>query len=401
MDLRAPDRLFQPHLDAGRNHRRLALKAKVLAALVFFALLAGFAWWWLSRPVPLLTRVGFSDLPGWNRAALQPALAAFQKSCAMIAAKPSGEALNAYAGTAGEWLAACVQATGDARVFFQKNFTPYRLSGDGLFTGYYEPEIRGSRTRQGAYQTPVYGLPSDLIRVDLGQFLPQFKGEHISGRVDGQRLVPYATRADIDAKGVSAAKILFWADDPVALFFLQIQGSGRVKFADGAMIRIGYAGENGRPYTAIGRVLLKTGKLAKDNISLATIRTWLKDNPKLAQGVMEADQSFIFFEEAPVGDPAEGPRGVERVPLTPLGSMAIDLRKNALGAPYFVDADPMRALLIAQDTGGAIRGPVRGDIFFGFGPEAEVRAGGMKAQGSLYVLLPNTVAERLGKSFSP
>ena len=358
-------------------------------------------WWWLSRPVPLLTRVAFSDLPGWNRAALQPALAAFQKSCAAIAAKPAGEALNAYAGTAGEWLAACVQATGEPRAFFEKNFTPYRLSGGGLFTGYYEPEIRGSRTRHGAFETPVYGLPSDLIRVDLGQFLPQFKGEHVSGRVDGQRLVPYATRADIDAKGISTAKILFWCDDPVSLFFLQIQGSGRVRFDDGSMIRIGYAGENGRPYTAIGRVLLKAGRLAKDKVSLATIRAWLKANPELAPGVMEADQSFIFFEETPVGDPAEGPRGVERVPLTPLASMAIDLRKNALGAPYYVDADPLRALLVAQDTGGAIRGQVRGDIFFGFGPEAEVRAGGMKAEGHLYVLLPNAVAERLGKSFSP
>ena len=345
--------------------------------------------------------MSFSDLPGWNKTALQPALAAFQKSCAVLARKPSGEALSPYAGTAGDWLAACVQAAGEPRIFFQKNFTPYALSGDGLFTGYYEPEIQGSRTRHGAYQTPVYGLPSDLIRVDLGQFSAQFKGEHVSGRLDGQRLVPYATRADIDTKGVPAAKILFWCDDPVALFFLQIQGSGRVKFEDGTMIRIGYAGENGRPYTAIGRVLLKTGRLAKDNISLATIRTWLKANPSLAQGVMEADQSFIFFQEAPVGDPAEGARGVEGVPLTPLGSMAIDLRKNALGAPYYVAADPVRALLVAQDTGGAIRGQARGDIFFGFGPEAEVRAGGMKAQGRLYVLLPNAVAERLGKSFSP
>ena len=340
-------------------------------------------------------------MPGWRQADLAPALAAFQKSCATIAGKPSGEPLNNYAGTAGEWLAACVQAGGDARVFFEKNFTPYRLAGEGLFTGYYEPEIRGSRTRQGAYQIPVYGLPSDLIRVDLGQFSPQFKGEHVSGRVDGQRLVPYATRAEIDAKGVPAAKTLLWCDDPVALFFLQIQGSGRVKFDDGSMIRIGYAGENGRPYTAIGRVLVRMGKLAKDQLSLATIRAWLKSNPALAEGVMEADQSFIFFQEAPVGDAAEGPQGVEGVPLTPLGSMAIDLRRNALGVPYYVAADPVRMLLVAQDTGGAIRGQVRGDIFFGFGSEAEARAGGMKAEGRLYVLLPNAVAERLGKKFSP
>ena len=343
----------------------------------------------------------FSDLPGWTKADLNPALAAFRRGCDAIAKKPADESIGPYAGVVADWQAACAHANGDARAFFERNFTPYALSGDGLFTGYYEPEIHGSRLRHGAYQTPVYGLPTDLIRVDLGQFSPQFKGEHISGRVDGQHLVPYATRAEIDGNGVGTAKVLLWCDDPVALFFLQIQGSGRVKFEDGGMIRIGYAGENGRPYTAIGRVLMKAGKLAKDNISLASIRAWLKANPRLAQGVMEADQSFIFFQEAPVGNPSVGSPGVEGVPLTPLGSMAIDLRKNALGVPYYVDAEPVHTLLVAQDTGGAIRGQVRGDIFFGFGPDAEARAGGMKAAGRLYVLLTNAVAARLGKSFSP
>ena len=306
-----------------------------------------------------------------------------------------------YAGTAADWQKVCAADTGDARGFFEKNFTPYALRGQGLFTGYYEPEIRGSRNRHGAYQTPVYGLPADLIRVDLGQFAPQYKGEHISGRLSGQKLLPYATRAEIDAKGLSTARILFWCDDPVALFFLQIQGSGRVRFDDGTSARIAYAGENGRSYTAIGRVLLADKQLAKDKISLATIRAWLKANPRLAQGVMEANQSFIFFQEAVLGDTALGSPGVEGIPLTPLGSMAIDLRRNALGAPYYIAADPVRTLLIAQDTGGAIRGAVRGDIFFGFGGEAEQRAGEMKSQGRMFVLLPNGVAARLGRNFTP
>ena len=187
----------------------------------------------------------------------------------------------------------------------------------------------------------------------------------------------------------------------MALFFLQIQGSGRVRFDDGSSARIAYAGENGRPYTAIGRVLLADGQLAKDKISLATIRAWLKEHPKQAQGVMEANRSFIFFEEAALGDTALGSPGVEGVQLTPLGSMAIDLRKNVLGAPYYVAADPVRALLIAQDTGGAIRGSVRGDVFFGFGAEAEQRAGEMKAQGRMFVLLPKDVAARLGQTAPP
>ena len=319
----------------------------------------------------------------------------------MIARKPLGEAIGDYAGTAGDWQKVCARMSGDARGFFEKNFTPYRLGGDGLFTGYYEPEIHGSRLRQDAFQTPVYGLPDDLIQVDLAQFAPQYKGEHISGRLEGQRLVPYASRADIDAHGLANARILFWCDDPVALFFLQIQGSGRVRFDDGGVARIQYAGENGRPYTAIGRVLVAAGRLARDQLSLESIRGWLKANPRLAQGVMEADQSFVFLQEAPIGDAALGSPGAEHVPLTPLGSMAIDLRKNALGAPYYVAADPVHALLIAQDTGGAIRGQVRGDIFFGFGQKAEKDAGGLKAQVArrpMFVLLPNDVAVRLGKN---
>lgn len=367
-------------------------------------------WWWLHRPppppppsvpTPLLTAARFSDLPGWRDADLDPALGAFQRSCAVIAKKPPDEVVTDYAGTAADWQAVCAKAAGDARAFFEKNFTPYAFSGEGLFTGYYEPEIHGSRTRQGKYQTPVYGLPADLIQVDLSQFSSQFKGEHIAGRLDGRKLVPYATRADINAKGLAAAKILFWCDDPVALFFLQIQGSGRVQFANGASARIAYAGTNGRPYTAIGRVLLAKGELEKEKISLATIRDWLKAHPDQAQAVMEANQSFIFFEEKVLGDTALGSNGVQGVPLTPLGSMAIDLRKNALGAPYYVAADPVKALLIAQDTGGAIRGQVRGDVYFGFGETAEQRAGEMKAQGRMFVLLPNAVAARLGKSFTP
>ncbi|MEO7054449.1 MAG: murein transglycosylase A [Rhizomicrobium sp.] len=377
----------------------------LLGVLVLGAL----GWWWLNRPAAVLkeslTAAQFSDLPDWQKAELDPALAAFRRSCAAIAKKPPIEVIADYAGTAADWQKVCSQLDNGsdegARIFFEKNFTPYAMSGAGLFTGYYEPEIRGSRARHGVYQTPVYGLPPDLIRVDLSQFAAQFKGEHISGRLSGQKLVPYADRADINAKGLPAARILFWCDDPIALFFLQIQGSGRVQFDDGSSSRIAYAGENGRPYTAIGRVLLAKGELAKDKISLATIRDWLKAHPELARGVMEANQSFIFFEEKTLGDISLGSNGVEGVPLTPLGSMAIDLRKNALGAPYYVAADPVKTLLIAQDTGGAIRGLVRGDVYFGFGANAEQRAGGMKAQGRMFVLLPNDVAARLGKSFSP
>lgn len=305
----------------------------------------------------------------------------------------------AYGGTAADWQAVCAKAGGDGRAFFETRFTPYAIGGGALFTGYYEPEISGSRLRHGAFQTPVYGLPADLVNVDLGQFLPRLKGEHISGRLSGQKLVPYADRARIDAEGLPDAKILFWSDDPVAVFFLQIQGSGRVRFEDGGVERIAFAGTNGRPYTAIGRALIEKGILTRENVSLASIRAWLKNNPALARGVMELDRSFVFFRETPLGDPSLGSPGTLGVPLTPLASLAIDARIHPLGAPFYVaatGADPVTGLMIGQDTGGAIRGAARGDIFFGFGPKAEQRAGNLKAQGRLYVLLPNPVAARLG-----
>jgi membrane-bound lytic murein transglycosylase A len=349
-----------------------------------------------------LTQATFHDLPGWEGNDPSAALASFARGCAVLARKAPQSAMDGkgYAGTVADWLPACTDAKGDARAFFEQHFMPYQISAGGnrggLFTGYYEPQINASHTRQGAYQTPVYGLPPDLIRVDLGQFAPRLAGEHVSGKLEGQKLVPYADRAAIDAQGIANAKILFWCDDPIALFFLQIQGSGRVRFVEGGSERIGYAGENGKPYTAIGKVLIAEGALARENVSLATIRDWLEKNPARAQAVMEADQSFIFFEEKPVGDPALGNAGTLGAALTPGASLAIDPRLNALGAPYYVDAAPVRGLLIGQDTGGAIRGAVRGDVFFGFGDKAEAQAGSMKSDGALFVLLPKAIAAAVG-----
>jgi membrane-bound lytic murein transglycosylase A len=357
-----------------------------------------------------LARTDFAQLPQWSATDSQAALASFQRSCVALTAKPDTEPMGGagYAGTAGDWRTACGNARGDARSFFERNFTPFAVNGAVTggagpssinFTGYYEPQIRASRSRRGAFQTPVYGVPSDLVRADLGLFNAKFKGEHISGKLDGQRLVPYADRAEINAKGIGAAPVLFYTDDPVALFFLQIQGSGRVVFDDGAVARIGYAGDNGQVYTAIGRTLIADGALKREEVSLQAIRAWLKANPDRAGAVMETNRSYIFFAETPPGDMSLGPKGSLGVNLTPLASLAIDSRIHALGVPMYVAADgpdPAHGVLVAQDTGGAIRGPVRGDIFFGFGAEAERRAGAMKGGGALYVLLPNTLAAKIG-----
>jgi len=385
--------------------RAAAFAAASLSLLVLIA--AG--WWWLSRPGPLhLSRSTFADLPGWQEAKLEPALLSFQRGCAILQTRSAGMSMGGagYAGKVGDWLGPCDAAARQAmaaRRFFESGFTPYTVRAGwvrgGVFTGYYEPQIRASRFRHGAFQTPVYGLPPDLVRVDLGQFSPRLNGEHIAGRLDGQRLVPYPDRAAIDASGIAKAPSLLYTDDPVGLFFLQIQGSGRVRFDDGAVARLGYAGDNGQPYTAIGRVLIAAGALTKENVSLQSIRAWLKAHSGRARAVMEADKSYVFFYEAPLGDTALGSRGTLGAALTPGASLAVDPRLHALGAPFYVVTDgdvTLESLLIAQDTGGAIRGPVRGDVFFGFGTEAESRAGGMKAEGKMFVLLPNGLAARLG-----
>jgi membrane-bound lytic murein transglycosylase A len=358
-------------------------------------------------PLLRLTRGDFSALPGWKNDNLEMALASFQRGCAVLMQKPDASPMGGagYAGTVADWRPVCTAAQGDARAFFETNFAPYVVDGDALFTGYYEPEIRGRRTRDGAFQTPVYGIPDDLVRAELGLFNPKLQGEHISGRLDGHRLVPYATRAEINAKA-PPAPVLFYTDDPVAFFFLQIQGSGRVVFEDGRSLRIAYAGENGQPYTAIGRTLIAGGALTREEVSLQSIRAWLAAHPDRAQAAMETDRSYIFFQERPIGDPALGSTGSLGAALTPLASIAVDARLHALGAPFYVAADgpdPVHGLLIAQDTGGAIRGGPRADIFFGFGSDAERRAGQMKAPGKFYLLLPKGLAERLsaGKDFAP
>jgi len=313
-----------------------------------------------------------------------------------------------YAGTIEDWRAPCRAAqsakASKARAFFENWFVPLEVSAgdakDGLFTGYYEPEIFASRSRHGAFQTPVYGMPDDLVSVDLGEFRPQLHGEHIAGKVEGNRLVPYATRAEIDAHGVPKARILFYAKDPVAVFFLHIQGSGRVQFDDGSRARVAYAAQNGQIYTPIGRTLKERGDLKPEEMSMQNIAAWLHANPSAAREVMENDASYVFFDEEPVGDPSLGAKGAEGVPLTPGASLAVDTRLHPLGVPFFVsaalpDAKPFQSLFVAQDMGGAIRGAVRGDIFFGFGQEAERLAGAMDQHGQLFVLLPKPVTARL------
>jgi membrane-bound lytic murein transglycosylase A len=397
-------------------------RARLAWALVGANLIAVAALVWLSssnQPVEAppfrMVPVGFAALPGWSMGDPRKALDAFRRSCAAIAKRPPSEPMGwrGYAGTAALWLAPCnalpsaTASAADARSFFEKWFAPVRVDRPAHFTGYYEPELSGSRLPTPRYRVPIYGRPEDLVTVDLGSFQHAFEGEHIAGRVEGTKLVPYAARADIDAHGLPAARILLYTDDPVSAFFLQIQGSGLVKLSDGTIVRLAYAAKNGRAYTPIGRVLIAQGALDRKNVSLQTIRAWLNTHPADAQRVMEADQSFVFFEIAPMGDPALGSPGTEGVPLTPGASLAVDERFHPFGAPVYVAttipgpnaAKPDRRfqnLLIAQDTGGAIKGSARGDIFFGAGSDAEAIAGRLNAHGQFFVLIPKAAAAALG-----
>lgn len=397
------------------------------AVLVVLLVVAIAARMWIhfrppAGPALRLAPVAFSQLPGWQANDPARALAAFRRSCDELVRRAPSEPMGGagYAGRAGDWQGVCIDAksvTGGAaatRGWFEKKFAAFRLSGgtddEGLFTGYYEPEIRGSRVERGAFATPVYGLPRDLITLDLAQFGRKLPDIRLVGRLSGQRLVPYPARAAIDSKGLSGTPVLLYADDPVSVFFLQIQGSGRALLEDGTMLRLAYAGQNGRPYTPIGRTLIEMGAIARQQMSMQAISAWLKSHPSAARAVMESDQSFVFFRELPIGDPTAGSPGSENVPLTPGASVAIDPSIHPFAVPMYVaatapSADPrkpdqsFKRLVIAQDSGGAIKGALRVDVFWGFGADAESIAGRMKSEGALFVLLPKTIAARAPKRF--
>jgi membrane-bound lytic murein transglycosylase A len=347
---------------------------------------------------------------------------AVRRSCERIARLPAETALGpaGVAGLARDWREPCAAVAaapvGDdraARAALETWFVPFAATNNGnaqgLFTGYYEPELRGSRARGGPYTVPLYGRPGDLVTVDLGLFREELKGQRIAGRVRSGALRPYPTRAEIEAGALDGLARedggpleLVWVDDGVDAFFLHIQGSGRVVLEDGSIIRVGFAAQNGHPYVAIGRELVARGVMTREQVSMQSIREWLAANPGAARELMNRNPSFVFFRPlAPPASNMDGPPGSEGVPLTPGRSLAVDRNFLAMGLPVWLDAaDPLdpdqrvRRLMVAQDTGGAIRGPVRGDVFWGFGAGAAERAGRMRSAGRYWILLPRDTAAR-------
>lgn len=352
-----------------------------------------------------LTQVSFSDIPGWAADQHSEALGAMVRSCAVLLGRSdfADAGPGPEFGKVSNWRGACAAAgsvaAGDiaaARAYFERWFQPYRASNrgrsGGFLTGYFEPELRGSRVADSRYSVPLYKRPVDLVTVELGEFRDILKGERIAGRVVDGRLRPYASRDAIDAGALASSGLeLLWVDDPVDAFFLHIQGSGRVVLEDGSVVRVGYAATNGHPYTAIGRELVARGALPREAVTMQSIRNWLVANPAEAKAVMARNASFVFFRELD----GDGPVGTQGITLTPGRSLAVDTRYIALGAPVWIDTfDPLsadsslRRLMVAQDTGGAIRGPLRGDVFWGHGEAAAERAGRMQSEARLFLLLP-------------
>lgn len=333
------------------------------------------------------TPTQFSELDGWERDDHLAALDSFNKSCRIMAEKPKPETTGSKITIDADiWNRLCLAAEyaganrETARIFFETQFVPYRIANrgneEGLFTGYYEPLLYGNMVRQGDFKYPVYAAPADL-----------------------KNNKPYFSRAEIDAGALAGKKLeLVWVDDPVMLFFTHIQGSGRVRLPNGDEFIVGYADQNGHGYVTLGKIMIDEGLLARDNVNFFTVRQWLYDHPNEAFAMMARNPSYIFFKRLDRKDVL----GAIGAPLTPKRSLAVDARYIPYGLPVYLESSlppldggsmkPFEQLLIAQDTGGAIKKPVRGDVFFGHGEEAEYLAGYMKQPGRYTLLVPYGVA---------
>ncbi|HYF59997.1 MAG TPA: MltA domain-containing protein [Burkholderiaceae bacterium] len=348
-----------------------------------------------------------ASLPGWAADPLDGLAAAIARQCALRAPPAPWPALCAEFAALddGGAPAASGAARPTLRDWLAARFAAWPLQDarggvEGLITGYYEPLLTGSRRRESPAQVPLYGRPPDLLTIDLAGVEPKLSGLRLRGRLQGQRVVPYHSRADIETASPLAGHELIWVDDPVDAFFLEIQGSGRVRLRDGTTVRVGYADQNGHPYRAIGRTLIERGALRAEEVTAPAIRRWLRENPQQAPEVMRGNPSQVFFRELPAppppapGEPEAGPPGSLGVPLTAARSLAVDRSVVPLGSLVWldtadpIDGRPLRRAMAAQDTGGAIAGAIRADFFWGFGERAERAAGLMRSPGRLWVLWP-------------
>ncbi len=354
-----------------------------------------------TRPVPtspfaLLTPVSWIEMPGVENENWVASWAAWLQSCQGLKKKPDWQAVCAAAPTVKSDDANAIKA------YWQQYFNVYatqQVEGaqQGLITGYYQPVLKGAKTASERYPVPLYKVPADLITVNLSNLFPDLKYKRVRGRVQGQTLVPYYTRTEIEqVQSPLLGNELLWVDDAVEAFFLQVQGSGIVQLESGERIPVGYADQNGHPYQSIGKVLVERGELTASEASMQGIKTWGQQHPDQLQGLLNANPSYVFFKLLPTG--LSGPLGALGVPLTAARSIAVDPFYIPLGAPVYMattypypDSDKLlQQLMVAQDTGGAIKGGVRADIYWGDGEAAGKLAGAMRQQGQLWVWLPKT-----------
>jgi len=349
----------------------------------------------IHKPVveqgPSYVKSQWQALPDWQSVQLASSLLALRAECISLKKKEQWQQLCAEAGLLD------ISNNEGMRRFFENRFAPWQLrNGDGseqgLITGYYEPLLYGSRVKTGHFRFPIYGEPDDLLIIDLAKLYPQLKGMRLRGRIEGKRVIPYYDRAGIDGAHAPKGKELLWVDDEISLFFLQVQGSGRIQLPDGSIVKLGYANQNGHRYKSIGKKLVEMGELTLAQASLKSIRQWGIDHPDRLKDLLYSNPSYVFFREMP--DALKSAVGAMGIPLTAGYSMAVDRRTIPLGMPVFLSTTwpntdkPLNRLMLAQDTGGAIKGTIRGDFFWGFGTEAGKQAGSMKQKGRMWVLYP-------------
>lgn len=359
-------------------------------------------------------RSGWASVSGWQADAVESAWTTFQDNCRSIMLRTgrpvslaAPQTVDPYA-----WQQVCAAARdpslrnpspAQARAFLEKWLEPWTVrtptgeAATGLATAYYEPLVRASRVRGGPYQWPLYAVPNDLLVLDMGSLYPELAGKRVRGKLDGKRVVPYDSRAELERAGREPAAIV-WVSDPVDAFFLQVQGTGRASLDDGpgkgSVIRVAYAEHNGHPYVSIGRWLVDQGELTLDQASMQSIKAWAKSHPTRVKEMLNANPAVVFFREEPVVNVEEGPKGAFGMPLTAQRSIAVDPAIVPLGAPAFLSTTmpnskvPLQKMVFAQDTGSAIKGPARADVFWGYGEEAGEQAGRMKQPSKMWVLWP-------------
>ena len=342
----------------------------------------------------VLREAAFADIPGWSADSFTEAWPAFMTSCTVLKNRPQWNRVCLLAGA--------VNAKDERaiRAFIEMNLSPFQIimqdgTQTGMTTGYYEPLLRGSFKKSARFSTALYSVPRDLIVVDLAAVYPQLQGMRLRGRLDGKHLKPYPSRRELRQGNYLKGHEIVWVDCPVEAFFLQVQGSGRVRIEEtGQIIRIAYGEQNGHPYRSIGRYLVDKNELLLEEVSAQRIRKWLADNPRRLNEVLDHNPSFVFFRKEALSDQNTGPNGAMGIPLTARRSVAVDPRHIPLGEPLFIDttepnsSTPLRQLVMAQDTGGAIKGALRLDYFWGFGDQAGELAGRMKQPIRVWILKP-------------